>query len=398
MTTNVPYWGVGQNSPIDTQFTHADVSAHLLADWAPMLPTSASASFIGWAPFLMESHLDGKTDYLTLNKIAGRTERQWKVFLSWMLGVAGTRHVLAQEGYTWVAPLSAFYPTNVQAVDLTQWNPAFPPSRVSITRKPKSKSLLPDYIALRTPPGAKASWAIVESKGTSASLESMKCPAAWRQQVECAVVNVDGSKVKVQRHIVVATRSNPNAKRPGTRRLQIRAWNDDDDTSPEPAAVAEADIVAASLFGLCCSLQLRQNAIAIALAVEARAALAKAATGPNTEEDQRGGQLNAAADAELSQVLHAHRVGGQKWSLGRIERTTDIGSFAIQVEAATVNLIRSVRSERDEVRLAGAIRDTESELQSWRNSAKGRRSQSSEQDVADLPMGVEVRSTRRRLG
>lgn len=100
MSSNVHYWGIGKDDPVDSEFTHTDVSAHLLADWAPMLPTSASASFMGWPPFLTASHFKDKIEYLILNEAAGRTERQWKIFLSWMLGVAGTRHVLAEEGYT----------------------------------------------------------------------------------------------------------------------------------------------------------------------------------------------------------------------------------------------------------------------------------------------------------
>jgi hypothetical protein len=45
------------------------------------------------------------------------TGAEWA--LSWMLGVAGARHILASEGYRWIAPLSAFYPDAVQAVDLS---------------------------------------------------------------------------------------------------------------------------------------------------------------------------------------------------------------------------------------------------------------------------------------
>jgi hypothetical protein len=87
-----------------------------------------------------------------------RSERQWKSFLSWMLGVAGTRHVLASEGYRWVAPVSAFYTDAVQVVDLSAWNPLFPRSILTTTRRPGSQSrLCPDYLALRPRPSTQPS-------------------------------------------------------------------------------------------------------------------------------------------------------------------------------------------------------------------------------------------------
>jgi hypothetical protein len=67
------------------------------------------SSFIGWPPFLLDPITIGANSVLALRAQAGRRDRQWKRVLSWMLGVAGARHVLKAEGYQWVAPLSAFY-------------------------------------------------------------------------------------------------------------------------------------------------------------------------------------------------------------------------------------------------------------------------------------------------
>jgi hypothetical protein len=123
--------------------------------------------------------LDGN-DVLLLTE-AGRSERQWKGFVSWMLGVAGTRHVLTSGGYRWIAPISAFYPGAIQAVDLSTWNTLFPQSSIVATRKSGSTSrLFPDYLALRPKSGVGSyEWAVAEA----------------------------------------------NAKRAWARRLQVRAWN-----------------------------------------------------------------------------------------------------------------------------------------------------------------------------
>src|SRR5687768_3901868 len=106
---NAEYWGVGSNASTALPMSTGDVSKHLLADWVPSMPVSVSSSFIGWPPYLLASVSFQKYNVLSLGAVAGRSERQWKGFLSWMLGVAGTRHVLASENYRWIAPLSAFY-------------------------------------------------------------------------------------------------------------------------------------------------------------------------------------------------------------------------------------------------------------------------------------------------
>jgi hypothetical protein len=60
---------------------------------------AVSSSFIGWPHYLLErANLKGK-EVLALRAEAGRSERQWKSVLSWMLGVACARHVLELEGY-----------------------------------------------------------------------------------------------------------------------------------------------------------------------------------------------------------------------------------------------------------------------------------------------------------
>lgn len=158
--------------------TSNDISSHLLSDWVRSFPAAASSSFMGWPSFLLQTiNLNG-SDLLALRQAAGRSERQWKGVLSWMLGVAGARHVLQLEQYRWVAPLSAFYPDLTTEVDLTGWNPTFPRSSLTARKKPQSTcELRPDYIALRltaSPMGGESyEWAVAEAKGTSLCLKNM---------------------------------------------------------------------------------------------------------------------------------------------------------------------------------------------------------------------------------
>jgi hypothetical protein len=112
----VQYWGVGAPSVTSLSMTAGDVSGHLLADWIPSFPLAVSSSFVGWPNFLIDTVSVGSQKFLTLALVTKTSERQWKSVLSWMLGVAGARHVLASEGYRWIAPLSAFYANAAQQV------------------------------------------------------------------------------------------------------------------------------------------------------------------------------------------------------------------------------------------------------------------------------------------
>src|SRR5262249_50610263 len=145
----VEYWSVGTSPSSLLPMSTGDVSRHLLMDWVPSLPVNVSASFIGWPPYLLRPVAFNKKNILSLAERAGRSERQWKGFLSWTLGVAGTRHVLKNEGYRWIAPLSAFYDDAIQPVDLASWPSAFKPG-VVIASKPRGSriAIRPDYLAI----------------------------------------------------------------------------------------------------------------------------------------------------------------------------------------------------------------------------------------------------------
>src|SRR5215831_7407365 len=119
----VEFWDVESAASTPLPMTVDDVSFHLALDWVPSLPPADGTAFMGWPPFLIEDIQYNNSSFLALRQKAGRSERQWKSVLSWMLGVAGTRHFLRRKGYTWIAPLSAFYPNVAQAVDVQAWPP-----------------------------------------------------------------------------------------------------------------------------------------------------------------------------------------------------------------------------------------------------------------------------------
>jgi hypothetical protein len=253
--------------------TTTHVSAHLLADWLPTFPATVSSSLVGWPPFLLEGVPHDGRSVLALKDELGRTERQWKSVLSWMLGIAGTRHFLLADDYRWIAPLSAFYPDVARDVDVA-WPPAFRPRRLSVAVPAKSRiRLRPDYVALSsTYSRSGAGWAIVEAKGNPKRLEELSsCPMPWYRQARNIVVAVDGAPISVERHIVVSTKVAPNRAKAASRRLQIRAWNSqetrEETTMPKDAAL---ELVSAHLFGLFLNLRLFDSARALAWAVERR--------------------------------------------------------------------------------------------------------------------------------
>lgn len=351
---NAEYWAVGSSSPSPLPLAPADISNHLVADWVPSVPASISTALMGWPVHLLEADNSTGVDYHALGEDARRCERQWNGVLSWMLGVAGTRHVLESEGYRWVAPMSAFYPEAKQEVDTSKWHPSYPRSRVVARPNPAVRSRLrPDYIALR--PASRGStygyeWAVVESKGTSRQLRNMaSCPRAWRGQAENAVVECSGVEVPVPRRLVVATRSNPSAVRLPTRRLVIRAWNAEID-EPTPLDI-RVEVVAAHLFGVCRNLGLRENAIALALATDTRR---RFADGP------RPRALQERLDYAAEELGEARATSGERVLTRDIQ--SSFGLVEVRLEAPTVRLIERLRSETDPEGAATAIDEADAEL------------------------------------
>jgi hypothetical protein len=303
-----------------------------------------------------------------------------------MLGVAGARHVLTSEGYRWIAPLSAFYPGAIQAVDLSTWNTSFPQSSIVATRKSGSTSrLFPDYLALRpTSSGGSYDWAVAEAKGTSMSLKNTSsCPTEWSNQVRNVVVKVNSTEMEIPRHLVIATRVNPNAKRAWARHLQMRAWNRTVTAEAGLSSEAAVDIAAAHLFGFFRGAHLRENATAIALSVQMRAASREGKLNPKIRADaQRTADL---AEQEISE--RGGRLSSQANVPGAtiLQLDTDSGPIRIELAEPLIAFSRTLRQSETVESAAAALREVDSRLNAWEKSQDR-----TQRDVAVLPFGAQV--------
>lgn len=351
----VQYWPVGTASDSRLSMTPAQICQALLADWLPTLPFAASRSVLGWPFFLVASEPGVPIPYLCIESMAGWSDRQWKGVLSWMFGIAGTRRVLDTEGYVWVAPLSAFYPDRRQNVAIPSWNTSYPPSILQTLPDPSNPSRLrPDYIAARPLKTGGVEFALVESKGTSSALNSMiRCPSDWARQARNAIVKLNGSVVACQRHMVVATRCNPNALRQRSRRLQVRAWNSSSNTLPHDSEVM-LEIASAFYSGLCRNLGLWANLQALQLSVSAR-------SGIGGVSDRQLAHIESEADIEFAQKgrWHLSGEGGANFEI-----PLDTGTIYVQLTDTAISLIRSLRSPAQED-AAARIMDHQRGLTDW---------------------------------
>jgi hypothetical protein len=261
------YWPVGATTETTIPFTPKAMSDHLMQDWIPKVPSLGGHLLMGWPSILTEPYTAIGTDYLALKDSARETERQWKGFMSWMLGVCGARQVCAAEGYDWIAPASAFYPNAVVQVGHADPPQDFVATALKIEPDPTNPSRnRPDYIAVRGPTSA-TPWdtALVEAKGTSDSLANLVvCPEKWSQQARNAIVSYDGRTIGIDRHMVIAVRSAPNPASLRARRFQIRVWNSEERVGKADARML-LDVVSASLFGVCRNLGLSEVASAISV-------------------------------------------------------------------------------------------------------------------------------------
>ncbi len=387
---HVQYWGIGASAMTPLPMSQDEISSRLLEDWVPSLPTTISAAFMGWPSLLIKDIHIGTLDYLTLGTQVGKCERQWKGFLSWMLGVAGARHVLAKEGYEWIAPASAFYPNVGDAIDLHSWHPSFPRSAVTVSLPPIPRSRLrPDYLAIRGTGGAGVEWAVVEAKGTSRCLTSMNsCPRNWYNQARNIQVDVQGTIANVPRHIVIATRTNPNAKQDRTRQLQVRAWNSVEKQVeallPDEAAV---EIVAAHLFGLFQNLRLRENAQALAASVETRAESRLNGALDRTKSTLE--HLRELADSELERLTHSQREGSDYWTGGNIEIEMEFGTVSVEISSATLSLSAKLSLSKTKDDAVKALREESGRLKEWDSSQR-------QKDDAGIVLSSGVRARFRR--
>ncbi|MBB4637479.1 hypothetical protein [Longimicrobium terrae] len=375
---NIQYWHINHSSSSDRPMTIDRMAGHLAEDWLPALSPGPSHAFVG----LLSSIIYDSGNYWTVNRALGGTDSQWKQAISWLLGVVGARETLAAEGYRWIAPVSAFAPTG-QRVPLVNWHPSFPQSRLVAAKPPQpSSKLLPDYLAIHPAPAGFAAWAAAEAKGTRKTIASRRdCLPEWKNQAENVEVRFNGHVETIPRHIVTATRVNPNATRDRTRRMLVRSWNRALPESPKLDPELVVEIAAAHLFGVCSNLGLWSNAEALANGVRDRRA--RAAEGKRAAESDAPKQTpTPRADRELG--IYDDEDGSED-----VKRVTIYGSEALPaidvvIEVPTVRLIRELRSP-DPQKAVDALARADAALDALHAAEVD-----SEHSGALLPSGVRV--------
>jgi hypothetical protein len=247
-----------------------------------------------------------------------------------------------------------------QVVDLSRWNRSFPPTSLKATGPKGSRTVLrPDYLAVRpTSRTGRVEWAVVESKGTRASLANMEiCRATWSKQARNVALALNEVPIRIQRHLVVATRVNTNAANASTRRIQVRAWNSRDDAANELPPYAAIEIMAAQLFGIFRNLGLQENARAIAASIfELRNRQAK-----RREAIQDFGSLFDVADEELHRGRPVGTEGiHERDIVFRLETVN--GPVDVTLSAAIIDVARRVRSLESPDQAADLIKEIDVRL------------------------------------
>jgi len=385
----VDYWEVGSRAVTTLPMTTSSISAHLRMDWLPELPDAASSLIMGWPPYLIEDLTTPNGIHLAFKADAKKTERQWKGVMSWMLGVAGARHVLEREGYRWVAPLSAFYPGQNQTVAVPAWSLSFPQSSLEATKAQNSKSRVkPDYIALRPLPASvndqQYEFGVAEAKGTHRAIASLpSCPLPWYNQARNISLTLDGAILPVPRNLVIATRVNPNAENQKTRRLQVRAWNQADETIHAAPAELVSDVVSAHLFGLFKNLRLPDTARAIANSVELRANIPPGSVRYSVAN--RNDALNA-SDEELARRLKPITQQGDDIGHSTTIETELGRNIEVILATQVIDLVQKVCRASTAAEFALVVRDADREITSWVTDRK----RDPQPRKVVLPFGAEI--------
>ena len=334
----VPYWPVGTTTEESLPLSMADIARYLLEDWFPSVPVPVSQAWqMSWAEMLIESTTSESLPNPQWSMAAHTTgmERQWKGFVSWMLGVVGTRRVLDEEGYQWIAPASAFYSKRKAPVTLNKWYHGYPQCALTVKSSGSSTKLRPDYLCAR--PAENPEWhpelAFVESKGTLKALANRQiCPSSWREQAQNGLVEFNGVPCDVARHLVVATRVNPNAKRPMTRRLKIRAWNSEAPVRPpNPGVVLE--VARAHYAGILRNIGLLQSELALK---SAAAVISRPASLKKKEHEALVRRANEEIAEKLSEPDDTNDYGPLRHVP---EILTDQGKVRVSLHAKCIRMI-----------------------------------------------------------
>lgn len=340
------------------------LAAHVVTDWIPGVPQPAAAGFANILGTMLEPYLTDDSATWCIAPEVASFERQWRIATSWIFGVALCREVMEDFGYHCWAPVSAF--VGARRTAGSAWTMRLPTQKCSIERpSPPTSRFLPDYLAFRELPGSHdVAVAFFESKGTEVAIAGRDLPpTTWRDQVKNAEFSYEGTVFAPERRIIVATRVNPSAKRMGTRRLVIRAWNGRADVLALPTAAA-CDLVVLHYYSLCKALRLEGTASALALSEGF-------SEDPETQENMRSDHKEASALLEEEKRFRL-----QTFPLGHQRLTIKLGEFGNEALALLTSLDRGREKE---------IRDLLSQI-----TKRGRSMERTTAREFERPDGVEV--------
>jgi hypothetical protein len=234
-------------------------------------------------------------------------------------------------------------------------------------------------------------WAVAEAKGTQKSLTSAKaCPIAWTNQSRNVVLSINGSRITIPRHLVIATRVNPNAASPFARRIQVRAWNrSNPPEQPLLSHDAAIEIVSAHLFGLFRGMGLLENALAIALSVQARSKTWNQGLF-GTPEDIIAG-VSDRAETELFRRTRGSDAQTKDAGVRALSLETQLGPVEIDIAEPVLKLARHLRGV-ETADAATVLQEVDAQLDAWE---KSRREAKSDEGTVVMPFGVELHLPRR---
>lgn len=218
------YFPINASTSTSTAITALQLATYIATEWRPSIPTSFINSFVDVIHVALEPRSINGSQYWCANSDLANTDRQWSGVTSWMMGIAFTRFIIEEEGYPWWSPVSAFKGSSSVGKTMTgNWPFILPRSHFTIN---KPSGLLPDYLVLKLNRHGTIEFAFVESKGTNRSIASWRvAPTNWVEQSR-AKLYYGTTEMKVARNIVIATRVNPIGKRLVTRKVVVRAWNE----------------------------------------------------------------------------------------------------------------------------------------------------------------------------
>jgi hypothetical protein len=198
-------------------------------------------------------------------------------------------------------------------------------------------------------------------------------------------LTVNDIQMTIPRHIVIATRVNPNAVARYSRRLQVRAWNKADESTRVPVPrEAMIDIVAAHLFGLFMNLRLRETARAIALSVQLRAVNQH----PNLFARSVAAQDEAIHQSESELRLKMTGVPKQAGDASVIlSIDTDHGNIEVAIAAPTINVVRQLCQAQTSDQFDSILADSDRLIARW---VADRRKQSVQRGSIVLSVGAEI--------